>query len=100
MESSNKILNIIGSIQRALLGKITPNLRAVYVLIGEDNALDLIFYYENNLSEIEEELSSLADTEFIADFPSPYYKTSCDIQVLPLSEKIPKKGRCIYKRYE
>ncbi len=59
-----------------------------------------VFYYDKAPSEEEEELASIADTEFIADFPSPEYKTRFDKKVIPYPEKIPDFGFCIYHRYE
>ncbi len=99
MKSSTSLVSIFCSVQKALLGNVTPNLRAVYVLV-EDGICGIIFYYDHPLSEDEEELASLADTEFIADFPSPEYKTSCTIEVIPYPTPIPKHGYCVYERYE
>jgi hypothetical protein len=94
------IAHVLCSIQGCLIGGVTPNLRAVYVLIEKENEYKLIFYYHKDLSEEEEELVSLVDTEFIADFPSPNYKTQCSIHVLPYPEKITQGRYCVYKRYE
>lgn len=85
------------SIQRALLGNVTPNLRAVYVFIEGEN-YGIIFYYDKPLSEEEEELASLTDTEFISDFPD--YETSSSIEVIPYPKPIPQRGFCVYERYE
>lgn len=79
-------LYILCSIQRALLGYITPNLRAVYVEIESQNSCQLVFYYDKVLSEEEEELASLVDTEFISDFPSDY-ETDCTIKVVSYPKK-------------
>ena len=98
MSTIRPLLNVLCSIQRALIGNVTPNLRAVYIHI-ENETYGLVFFYDKALSEEEEELSSLADTEFIADFPSSD-KTSCTIEVLPYPKPIPKQGRCVYMRYE
>ena len=93
-------LIILASIQRALLGNITSNLRAVYVLCEDESDLHLIFYYDKPLSEDEEELTSIVDTEFMCDFPSPTYKTSYTIHVLPYPNRIPDHGICTFLRYE
>lgn len=99
MCATNSLSNVFCSIQRALLGNVTPNLRAVYIRL-ENETYGLVFFYDKELSEEEEELASLTDTEFIADFPSPDYKTSCAIEILPYPKPIPKKGYCVYERYE
>ncbi len=90
---------LLVSAQRALLEKVTPNLRSV-CLVTKNDYITLVFYYDKAPSEEEEELASIADTEFIADFPSPEYKTRFDKKVIPYPEKIPDFGFCIYHRYE
>lgn len=87
------------SVQRALLGHITPNLRAVCIKNVNDE-IELVFYYNTLPSDEEQELADFTDTEFIADFPSPEYKTDFQIITLPYPNKIPKDGICVYKRYE
>ncbi len=87
------------SVQRALLGHVTPNLRVVSIKYV-DNCIQLIFYYDHTPSEEEQELADFTDTEFIADFPSPDYKTDFQIITLPYPNKIPKDGICVYERYE
>lgn len=87
------------SVQRALLGHVTPNLRAVCVICVAD-CIQLVFYYDHVLSENEQELADFTDTEFIADFPSPDYKTDFKIVVLSYPKSIPHEGICVYKRYE
>jgi hypothetical protein len=88
---------VLLTIQYALLGKVTLNLRAVYVIF-ENDVIHLQFYYDSPPNEDEAELASLADTEFIADFPDN--KTTCTISTLPFPKPIPNKGLCAYFRYE
>jgi hypothetical protein len=99
MSLTKNIATVLCSVQRALLGKITPNLRAVYVIINDDT-LEVCFYYDQHLSEHEEELASLADTEIIADFPSPFFKTKFDVQTLASPQQIQNNGICVFHRYE
>lgn len=99
MTSSKPILNILCSAQRALLGYVTPNLRTVYVVIKSENSCKLVFYYDKQPSEEEEELASLVDTEFISDFPDDY-EIDCAIKVFPYPKKIIQDGYCVYERYE
>lgn len=87
------------SVQRALLGHVTPNLRAVYLKCNAV-CIQLIFYYDDPPSEEEQELADFADTEFIADFPSPDFKTDFKIITLPYPNIFPKDDVCVYKRYE
>ena len=98
MCSLRPLPNVLCSIQRALVGNVTPNLRAVYIRF-ENEIYELVFFYDKDLSEDEQELVSLTDTEFLADFPSNE-KTNCTIEILPYPKPIPKLGRCVYMRYE
>ncbi|MDF2549554.1 MAG: hypothetical protein K0S07_621 [Chlamydiales bacterium] len=92
--------DILCSIQRALLGNVTPNLRAVNVKLKGEHAIELIFYYDEQPDEDEEELANLTDTEFMADFPSPEFSTGFKVLTIPYPQKIPDEGRCVYLRFE
>ncbi len=89
--------DLLISVCGALFGHVTPNLRALYVVL-DDEVTRLMFYYDTPLSELEEELASLTDTEFLADFPND--KTDFKVIVLPYPAKIPQSGLCVYLRYE
>jgi hypothetical protein len=84
-------------LQVALLGAVTPNLRAVNANFDENN-IELFFYYENPPSEDEEELSSVIETEVYSDFIDISIVT--ERIVLPASEKIPEKQLMIFLRKE
>lgn len=92
-------LEILCSIQRALIGHVTSNLRAAYVSINR-NIFYLTFYYDNPASDEEEELSSLVHTEFVSDFPAPDFQTDFAIYTFPYPKIIPDNGQCVYKRFE
>jgi len=98
--SYSKANNIFGSIQRGLLGNVTPNLRAVYVQIENETTFHLLFYYNNPPTEDEQELASLVDTEVLADFPSPFFKTDFSVLTLSYPNPIPDVGFCMFYRYE
>lgn len=55
------------SIQVALLGAVTNNLRAVSAIVSKKE-INLKFLYENQPSENEIELSQIASTEIFSDF--------------------------------
>ena len=93
------ISKILCSVQCALLDNVTPNLRAVFVKF-KDDVISLTFFYDKQPSEDEAELASLADTEVIADFPSPEYQVNCQIVIHPYPLKLPKEGKYAYLRYE
>lgn len=99
-DSRMKTQEVLCSVQRALLGAVTPNLRAVTVSIEKVNTFNLYIYYNEELSEEESELTSLTYTYFTADFPPPKYETHLTIEILPFPSKIPEHGRSVYERYE
>lgn len=92
--------NLICSASRALLGRITPNLRAVYIIekrkITFAKFYILTFYYDKQPTEDEFELANLADTDFLGDIGNTEFK----VNTLPYPMKISDKGLCIYHRYE
>lgn len=59
------------SLQRALLGNVTPNIRAVVVDI-EEKKITLLFYFDGETDGDDEELASVVETEVIADFDKVY----------------------------
>lgn len=59
------------SLQRALLGNVTPNIRAIVVEI-EETKITLFFYFEGETDDDDEELASVVETEVIADFDEVY----------------------------
>lgn len=56
MISPKNILNFLRSFQKSLLGRVTPNLRAVCAVFQNDSTFELSFYYDKPLSEDEVEL--------------------------------------------
>jgi hypothetical protein len=86
------------SAMRALWGIVTPNLRKVSIQ-EKDDVISLYFYYDQEPSEEEIELSEDAATEVIADFPEPFL-ISCNRCVIAYPEKINFHGYLIYSRFE
>lgn len=91
------ISSIRCALQVALLGAITPNLRAINTSIKENN-IELYFYYETSPSEEEEELSEIVVTELYADFID--ISIAVHRVILSLSKKIPEIGLRIFHRKE
>lgn len=96
----HKLVDIFCTIQRGMLGNVTPNLRALYVLFENEKSFELNFYFDKPPSGDEEEFSNLVDTDVLSDFPSPYYKTGFVNIVIPSPNKIWNEGYCVYRRYE
>jgi hypothetical protein len=86
------------SIQRALLGMVAANLRAVAFSIN-DEALDIRCYFEGVVGEEEKETMSCVETEILADYESEF---SVEVHVLPLDpfEPIIDDGVWVYHRKE
>lgn len=90
---------IRSSIQVALLGSVTPNLRAVFVEYV-DNQGRIFFYFDHPPSEEEVELANIVETEFRSDFPLKGYRVDHTIIHLPNPSTLPRQGTLVYSRYE
>lgn len=86
------------SLQRALLGAVTPTLRAVYVDVDESaKKLFVSFFYDG---EITDELFDIVSTAMAeVDVPG-YYELDEHIERSDFPEKIPDRGNLIYLRKE
>jgi hypothetical protein len=86
------------SAMRALWGIATPNLREVSIQ-EKDDVITLYFYYDQEPSEEEIDLSEDAATEVIANFSEPFL-IACERKVARYPEKINFEGYLIYSRFE
>ena len=67
-----RIISLKLSAQRALLGEVAPNLRALTA--GLEGPKILVWaYYDPPATDLEIERVSCIAAEIIADFPEPYY---------------------------
>lgn len=86
--------------QRALLGEVTPNLRAVVIdLIPEEKKGGIFFYFHGEITETDFDVASCAITEITASFPVGYSFAE-HIERLDAPAKIPVYGRLAYLRKE
>ncbi|MCH9608752.1 MAG: hypothetical protein S4CHLAM45_06590 [Chlamydiales bacterium] len=86
--------------QRALLGEVTQNLRAVVIDLQIKNKSGRIcFYYDGEISEVDFDIASCAITEITAAFPIGYSFEE-RIERLDAPAKIPVQGRLAYLRKE
>ena len=86
--------------QRALLGEVTPNLRAVVIdLKIEGKSGKICFYYHGEISEEDYDIASSAITEITAAFPVGYSFEE-HIERLDAPAKISFEGRLAYLRKE
>ncbi len=86
--------------QNALLAKVTPALRKVSGLIQiEKKIIDLYFWYDGEISDLEYELASLATQNGVFSFPD--FSVRTHIERIDFPHHIPQKGgRVVYSRYE
>ena len=86
------------SIQKALLGAVTPSLRAVTIDLDENTKkLFVSFFYDGEISDEFFDLASVAITEI--DLPE-YELLDDQIIRLDYPAKIPFKGQLVYLRKE
>lgn len=71
MKLDNFNVHLKFSLQRALLGNVTPNVRAVIANLENKN-INLYFYYDGVISDDDEETASVVETEVIADFDQDF----------------------------
>lgn len=96
-----KIESIRCSLQVALLGAITDNLRAVRV-IYKDNTMEVYFYYDQLPNEEEEELSEIVGTEVTTFYPEDMF-INVVRKVIPAPRIIPKLNEnevLVFSRWE
>lgn len=91
------ISSIRCSLQVALLGEVTKNLRAVTANLNEQS-LSLCFFYENPPSDVEEGISENVCSEVLSDFGC--LSIALTRKVIPISNKIHETGIIIYHRHE
>lgn len=86
------------SAQRALLGNITNNIRAISALLEGDN-ITLKFFYDGIISEDDEENASIVETEIIADLDDSSVVHTV-VTRLDYPEPIKSNGILLYLRKE
>ena len=86
------------SVQRALLGQITPNIRfIIFTLLG--NKLDIKFYFDGLIQSEDYELASCVETEIMADYDEHEdINVECIRLDFPASPEL--NGVWVYKRHE
>lgn len=86
------------SIQRALLGEVSAQLRAVVFSInGRD--IDIRFYFDSLISEADFESASCVETEILADYEADY---AVSVRCIRLDSPCPiyDDGVWVYQRRE
>ena len=87
------------SAQRALLGAITPNIRAVFAELVEED-IQIYFYYDGQIQDDDEETASIVTSEIIADFDDEFDINLTTKQVDYPLDIVQTNGMCVYYRKE
>ncbi|WP_418646899.1 hypothetical protein ACNQFN_15125 [Thauera butanivorans] len=98
MVSGQRVVEARLSIQRALLGEVSPHLRAV-VLSVDCKKIDVHFYFDGDVSEEDEESVSCIETEILADF-EPDFSICAEVIRLDYPLPISDDGFWVYQRKE
>lgn len=99
MSPINETYGLLSAIN-ALLGAVTPNLRAVTMEISvPEKIVKASFFYDGRISDEDFDTANCALTEIISDFP-PDYKLEDRIERLDYPTKIPVVGRLVFQRKE
>lgn len=87
------------SVQRALLGNIIPNIRAVTVAWENDKLIHIRFILDRQPTDFDYDLLHFTTGEVIADFPYLELKEECIFSDAPYLE-LPYLDAVAYLRYE
>ena len=92
-------INLRLSAITALFERIKPTLRRAYITESE-GTIKLIFYYDGEITEEDEDMAGDAGAEVISDFPGPYM-IEWELLRCDYPQKIPPtQGYLVYARYE
>lgn len=98
-ENFNELARALLCMQNALLGIVTPTLRAVTVDIDVDKKkLFFSFFYDEEISDELFDLASTACAEASANFP--HYTLVDEIKQIKHPQEMPFRGRYAYLRKE
>ena len=89
---------VLLALQRALLGEVSPSLRAVTVKYAE-SSVHFQAYFDGQVNDEDREAMSLVETEVMAEFPSTHL-ISHEVIRLDAPALIPKDCTWVYYRKE
>jgi len=99
MKNSNQlVVDAKLSVQRALLGRVTSNLRAVVFTIAVKD-VQIRFYYDGIVGNFESETTSEAETEVMADYDCDWSIGATCLR-MDAPELINDDGVWVYQRSE
>lgn len=86
------------SAQRAFLGEIRNEFRAITIFL-EDKAVEVLVYVDGEMAEEYKEMSSILEAEMTADFDIDY-SVRVNFVRLDFPETISDFGLWVFQRYE
>ena len=89
---------VLLSVQRALLGEVTPDLRGVSVEVN-DNRVRLTSYFADKVTEDQKDVVSTITAEVAADLPHDW-TIEDDLVTAPVSGRLPENVIWAYRRKE
>ena len=88
------------SAQRALFDRVKSTLRCVYIAVINETKIVHFFYYDGEISKIDEDLAGDAGAEVISDFPGSYTIDWKLIRCDYPQQIVHNEGYLVYARYE
>jgi hypothetical protein len=98
-ETMSEMRTLLGmSLQRALLGEVTPSLRGVGVRVGVSR-VEVGFFYDGDVSHEDRDTASRVEAELLADLP-PEFKVVTDVRRVDGRGTLPEMDLWVYRRQE
>ena len=97
MQTNQMRSHVILSVERALLGEVSPTLRGVTVG-WEGHSIKLLCYYDGSISEEDRESMSCVQTEVMADFPD--LQIELEVVRYDPPKEMKSLGAWVYRRRE
>lgn len=99
MSPINETYGLLSALN-ALLGAVTPNLRAFTIQVFvQEKIVKAALFYDGKISDEDFDIANCALTEIISDFP-PDYTLEENIERLDYPAAIPIVGRLVFQRKE
>ena len=95
---TSELAGALLSVQRSLIGEITPDLRGVTLSLSEKK-LNIVSYFDGEISEDDKELTCCAETEVMADY-SKDFDIKWEVQRVDFPKKLTCLDRWVFLRKE
>lgn len=98
MESKDRMHVVLLKVQLALLGEVSPPLRAIFVSWTE-TSIHLDCYFDGEIDDKDTESMACVDTELVAIFPEDH-TIAHTLHRLDYPTPLPQRLTCVYARRE